>query len=187
MNEYISMEGIEGIEGVTIEGDSIEIEGFDLDEENEEQIRLIEAGMYDMSEEGIEGWSWFKKAFKKITKPFKKIIKPVVSIAKQVTKIPGVGALTSLLPGGSMVKLGVGMFKDMVKIEKATGKKIKFRPKAVHNVASMMYLKGYKEGRADEVKEQLKRKKSERSGYQNRYRSRRSRYRSRRNRYSARR
>ncbi len=143
---------------IAIEGDEIEIEGIDLDEETEEQIRLIEAGMYDMSEQGIEGWwSSIKKAFKKVTKPFKKIVKPVVSLAKTATSIPG---LSSLLPGGGMVKLGVGMFSDMMKVEKATGKKIKFRPKAVKNVASMMYLKGYKEGRADEAKEQIQRKKS---------------------------
>ncbi len=133
------------------------IEGVDTPEVDEE-IRFIEAGMYDLSDESIEGWfSSIKKAFKKAVKPLTSTLAPILDIAKVATNVP---VLSNLIPAKGMIKMGLGMFDDITKIEKSTGKKVKFSTKATKNVGSAMYLKGYKEGRADEANEQIKRSKA---------------------------
>lgn len=133
--------------------DEILIEGYD-DFENDEQVRMIEAGHYDLSDQSIEGWfSKLKSVVKSVTKPITKSLSPVLKIAKDVTSIP---VLSNLIPGSGMVKFGVGLFDDLQKIEKKTRKKIRFTPKAVKNYYNAAYLKGYKNGRADEAKEHQK-------------------------------
>jgi len=133
------------------------IEGFDTPE-TDETIRLIEAGVYDLSDEGVEGWwSSLKKTFKKVVKPLTSSLKPIANLAKAATNIP---VLSNFIPGKGIIKMGLGMFDDIQKIEKHSGKKIRFTPKATKNLSSAMYLKGYKEGRADEAKEQIARNAS---------------------------
>ncbi len=127
------------------------IEGVDTPEIDEE-IRFIEAGMYDLSNEDIEGWfDSVTKVFKKVVKPLTQTLSPLVDIAKVATSIP---ILSNLIPGKGVIKMGIGLFDDITKLEKHTGKKVKFSNKATKNIGSAMYLKGYKEGRADEAKEQ---------------------------------
>lgn len=133
------------------------IEGFDTPEADE-TIRLIEAGVYDLSDENVEGWwSSLKKTFKKVVKPLTSSLKPVADLAKVATNVP---VLSNFIPGKGVIKMGLGIFDDIQKIEEHTGKKFKFTNKATKNVASAMYLKGYKDGRADEAKEQIARNAS---------------------------
>ena len=130
------------------------IEGTETPE-IDEQIRFIEAGLYDLSNDDLEGWfSSIKSVFKKVTKPLTKTLSPLINIAKTATSIP---VLSNLIPGKGVVKMGLGIFDDMTKLEKHTKKKIKLTPLASKNIASAMYIKGYKEGRADEAKEQMAR------------------------------
>lgn len=137
------------------------ISGVDTPEVDEE-IRLIEAGLYDLSGEDIEGWfSSIKKVFKKATKPLAKTLGPLVDVAKMATSVP---VLSNLIPGKGMIKMGLGLFDDITKLEKHTGKKVKFSNGAAKNIGSAMYLKGYKEGRADEAKEQVMRVKTNGGG-----------------------
>jgi hypothetical protein len=133
------------------------IEGFDTPE-TDETIRLIEAGVYDLSDEGVEGWwSSLKKTFKKVVKPLTNSLKPVADLARVATNVP---VLSNFIPGKGVIKMGLGMFDDIQKIEKHSGKKIRFTPKATKNLSSAMYLKGYKDGRSDEAKEQIARNAS---------------------------
>jgi len=132
----------------------IVIEGVDTPE-IDEHIRLIQAGMYDLSVENTEGWlSSIGKVFKKVVKPLTKTLSPVLKLAKVATNVP---VLSNLIPGKGMIKMGLGLFDDMKKIEKSSGKKIQFSRQATKNLSSAMYMKGYKEGRADEAKEQIMR------------------------------
>jgi len=77
------------------------------------------------------------------------------------TSVP---VLSNLIPGKGMIKMGLGLFDDITKLEKHTGKKVKFSNGAAKNIGSAMYLKGYKEGRADEAKEQVMRVKTNGGG-----------------------
>jgi len=130
------------------------IEGVETPEVDE-TVRLIEAGMYDLSDESIEGWwSSLKNTFKKVTKPLVTSLKPVADLARVATEVP---VLSNFIPGKGVIKMGLGLFDDIAKLEKHSGKKIRFSTKAAKNLGSAMYLKGYKDGRADEAKERSKR------------------------------
>lgn len=136
--------------------DEIFIEGIENEETEALQyvVESLEDG--DIAEvEYIEGffssaWKAVKKVAKKVVKPYVKSIAPAIKLVKSVVKsAPDVaGLLTSVNPAMGSFKLGAGLFKDLLKVEKKTGKSIKYGTKFVGQTWNNAYAKGFQDALA---------------------------------------
>ena len=137
--------------------EEIFIEGIENEETEQLQylVESLEAG--DVEEvEYIEGffssaWKAVQKVAKKVVKPYIKAVVPAINLVKSVVKTaPGLAeTLTSINPMIGSFKLGAGLFSDLMKVEKKSGKKIKYGTKFVGQTWNTGYSKGYRDALRD--------------------------------------